>query len=671
MKILEKINVLKMKKKAKYIVGLVASAALISLAIFPSLSMKADEVARFNFMQNDIELLQGLNKSQNETNWKDPVNAVAGDKIALRVYFHNGNADSSDGVDRTAINTIIKAQIPASTTNKVANLSASIDADNAAMVTETIVNGVVVGTGTGLNVSFDQDATLAYIPSSTQIWRENPVQDGVALPDGIASANGVNIGDVKSCWQYAGYVTFSVQSTPKATPAHLTLTKQVGKVTAIETDFKSSVDAGQSEKVEFKIDVKNTGGSDSVATLSKDLLPTDLQPILGSGKIVRGGNATAIDLNDFLADGINIAALEPNELVSIYFQAITPSAIPTAKTVVNNTYLTGTGVNLDASASVNLIAGQPNIERSKSAFNETQNIDATTKAANAGDVIKYTLLTKNTGNLATSVEVTDDISDVLEYANVDSISDQGQLVSGSINYASTAIAPNQEITNWFKVIVKSPLPTNAQNGFSFDKIMSNIYNNRVNITVNVPELLPVLNIQKLVRNVTSNEATYAEANTAYAGDTLEYKIVIKNSGNAPADYIKIYDVLPANVTLDTGVPAIVSIDGQERSIAENIVSGYTITTLEAGSEAYVRFRAIISSGIAANEKLVNTGYLAFAGKTASDIAETVILAKTVKVSVVNPVISLPRSGASTELAALFVALVAVAGTALIVKKVRA
>lgn len=658
MKFLERFKITKMKKKAKYVAGLIASAALLSLAIFPVLSMNADG-PRFNFMENDHELMQGLNKTQGEENWKDPVGGVAGDTFAVNIYYHNGM------VDTTAVNTKIKAMIPSQTTNNVAVLSSSVSADNAAAVSDT------------LTVNLDRNADLALVPGSVE-WRPDagPNNNQIfPLPNGqtgneITSANGINLGDIQGCWDFAGFVSFLVKTTPRAIPtSDLSLTKAVRNVSDGQDAFVKTTGADQSEKVEFRINVKNNGEGSSEEVFVRDSLPTELLEIPGSGRIVINGSTNPINLGDFLTDGINLGAFAPNALASIYFEAVAPGQIFVAKTVVNNVYLTSGDQDLLDSASVVLEPGLAFIDGDKSAYNETQGIDATLRAANAGDIITYTLNTRNTGTLATSIRVIDDIADVLEYATVTNISDHGILENAFIKYPEFVIQPGMEVTDHFTVRVKDPIPANPQNGYSFDRVMFNEYFNDVIIPVNVPVLAPALSIDKLVRNVTTNELTFVNANTANAGDTLEYKISFRNNGNGPADSVKIYDVLPANVSLDTAVPAIIYLNGQERSISENILDGFRIITLAPGQEGYVRFRAVISSGIAGDQKLVNTGYLEDDGVVFSDIAETVTLQKVIKVAA--PVVTLPRSGGANEIVALIAALVVTFGLVLTVKKVRA
>ncbi len=137
--------------------------------------------------------------------------------------------------------------------------------------------------------------------------------------------------------------------------------------------------------------------------------------------------------------------------------------------------------------------GKPMIGIEKRASNITSGIkDANNTTAKAGDVIEYTLVTKNFGNAAaTNVSLQpEDITDVLEYATLD-----------LNNLGGAVFDPNTKVLSWnqkanidagasiekkFKVKVKDPIPSTPRpeiqnNRASYDLVMTNIYGNTINI----------------------------------------------------------------------------------------------------------------------------------------------------------------------------------------------
>ena len=133
---------------------------------------------------------------------------------------------------------------------------------------------------------------------------------------------------------------------------------------------------------------------------------------------------------------------------------------------------------------------------SKKAANVTENVaDANNTTAQPGDLIRYTLSVTNTGTAtAPQFVIQENMSDVLLYAD---ITDFG---GGTINSDHILLWPAQDIaagatvSEQFSVQVKNPLPTNApsaSNPGDYDHVMSNVYNNTVNIKLPQPTIVTV------------------------------------------------------------------------------------------------------------------------------------------------------------------------------------
>lgn len=648
-----------LKKKLKFIVGIAAAALLISQVVVPALGTNA-EGPRFNFLQGDQELFTGLDSTKGETVWKDPISGNAGDTLTGLIYYHNGV------LNEPAVNTRVKVTIPAQTTLNSAKLTATISADNAAAVSDTIVDEVIVGKS-GLTVNLDKNATLNLIPGTVKWFPNQKENPGTTqpLPGGqtgaeLTSEKGLNIGTIDGCWDFAGFVMFQFKTTSKVEPGNLTISKTVRNTSNGETNFVESVNADQSETVEFNVDITNSGQTTLQDVVASDQIPAKLTAKSGTLKLIKNGNTSIINEAAFFAGGVNIGDLTPGATnkAQIRFQATAPAEIRVGETVVNWAKAVSGSISVRDQAQVVLMPGVANIVKSKSAFNKTLNVDATSRAARSNDVIEYTLNTKNTGTISKDFVIEDGIADVLELSDIVSISDGGTIISGTegtndakiVKWASVAINPGETIARKFTVKVISPLPANARDGFHFDDKMFNTYGNDVVISIERPHVAPVLTIDKLVRNVTRNELEYVKSNTALPGDMLEYKISFANTGNGPADRVTISDVLPANVSLDTTAAAVINLDGTEHSITEDITKGFLIDTIPAGASGYVRFRATIATKIAAGEKLVNTGFIEDNGVTIKSEANTTILTQIVLTKTPT---ELPKTGAAVGIISIF------------------
>lgn len=135
---------------------------------------------------------------------------------------------------------------------------------------------------------------------------------------------------------------------------------------------------------------------------------------------------------------------------------------------------------------------EPVIGISKKAANITKQIaDANGTTANANDVIEYTLTTRNSSNVD-AVGVTlfpEDLSDVLEYASLDTNTLQGGVFDPETKVLSwnekVNIKGGASFTKTFRVTVKDPIPStpspDTNNRSAGDLLMYNWYGNPVEI----------------------------------------------------------------------------------------------------------------------------------------------------------------------------------------------
>jgi hypothetical protein len=133
----------------------------------------------------------------------------------------------------------------------------------------------------------------------------------------------------------------------------------------------------------------------------------------------------------------------------------------------------------------------PQIEQSKAAayINQAASLSSTNAAgtiAKAGDTILYSLTTTNTGKgTQKDYVVTEDIADVLEYADVKDTRG-GTLKGQTLTWPKQTIAAGATSVRSFVIKVKDPVPATPQNQFSYDLRMDNVYGDSVHINVAPP-----------------------------------------------------------------------------------------------------------------------------------------------------------------------------------------
>ncbi len=120
------------------------------------------------------------------------------------------------------------------------------------------------------------------------------------------------------------------------------------------------------------------------------------------------------------------------------------------------------------------------LELHKTAANQTQNIpDANGTMAAANDVIIYTLSVKNKGDQTVKdFVVQENISDILEYADLIDINSGDIDVNNTIRWAKLDIAAGATIQKQITAKVKSPVPqtpASVSDPSSFDLVMTNVF----------------------------------------------------------------------------------------------------------------------------------------------------------------------------------------------------
>lgn len=144
-------------------------------------------------------------------------------------------------------------------------------------------------------------------------------------------------------------------------------------------------------------------------------------------------------------------------------------------------------------APVNPPEQSPTISIKKKAANITQKqADANGQTAQAGDVIEYTLTSTNVSSVNANdyTLLTEDLSDILEYADLDMTSLQGGVLDSETKVLAwntkVDIKAGQSIAKVFRVTVKNPIPSTPRpdtqsTRTSGDLVMHNWYGNTVDI----------------------------------------------------------------------------------------------------------------------------------------------------------------------------------------------
>jgi hypothetical protein len=129
--------------------------------------------------------------------------------------------------------------------------------------------------------------------------------------------------------------------------------------------------------------------------------------------------------------------------------------------------------------------------QTKTANNATQgNVDATKTTAKAGDKIIYTLSVANHGKASSETTLTEELSDVAEYAEViDPGSGSYDDTAKQLTWPTITLKPGETQTRMFTVQLLDTIPAMGQgvsDRSSYDCTMTNTFGNSIDINVDCP-----------------------------------------------------------------------------------------------------------------------------------------------------------------------------------------
>lgn len=379
--------------------------SMLGLMLMPNGGLdkvKSAGVPRFNFMQGDYQMLE-VAKTAGGT-WSDPVSANVGDRISYSFYYHNGM------IDTVAHNTSLRVDLPTITGTKLEAVS-WLWSDETAPISDTVVAGQVVGLS-GATINTATPARIEYVAGSTN-WYPNGSSTPTHLPDGITGV-GMNIGDIKGCWQYAGFVTFMVDV--KA-PAQMIMDKKVGHPGA-SVDWQKMIGANPGDNIAYQLGIQNNGGTTASGVTVKDILPTYMTYTPGTTYLYTEAHPEGIKQADTLfTNGISLPNVAPgagNVIYVTYKTKITSNMPAGAYSLNNVAKLFMGGVEQAQSQARVLVTAERGLVIDKMVSNGVSWVEENT--AKMGDTVTYRIKVRNTGNMAiTNVMIKDALPMFVSY----------------------------------------------------------------------------------------------------------------------------------------------------------------------------------------------------------------------------------------------------------------
>ncbi|SFD82091.1 conserved repeat domain-containing protein [Paenibacillus catalpae] len=383
----------------------------------------------------------------------------------------------------------------------------------------------------------------------------------------------------------------------------LTLPVSLPNVTAAKSVNVTDVAVG--ETLTYTSVITNNGAEAVTNVSLTDVLPAGTAFVPGSVTIDGTPHATANP-----ATGIAVGTVAANSSATVTLQAAV-SSMPASAQLINRSnvsYTIGIFSGTAASNSTTTPVYQPVIPLTKL---------ASSTAATVGDTITYTILARNTGNLAATVTLLDNIpagsSFVPGSVTINGVASPASSPLSGIVIGS--LAPNGQSTVTFQTLLNTlPSPPvlvdQAASTYSYTLPSGRTLNgssssNSISITASSP-------------NVT---ITKTVSDTAAAlQDVLTYMLLVTNNGIAPVTNVVLSDPVPPGSSFVTGTVFINSV----ASPLANPNAGISLGTINAGVTVTVAFQIRVVS-LPASGTLSNAASVGFTSGafTSTSISNTV------------------------------------------------
>jgi uncharacterized repeat protein (TIGR01451 family) len=416
--------------------------------------------------------------------------------IAFTKSVRNVSANQPEFVDSTSANfgDQVEFQLKTTVTNTVTNIKISdVLPSGLSYVTNSLrLEGTDAGNDLGnINIGTLTAATRNVTFRAT-VAGEGSFQSGTTVLTNTAnlSSSSGNLADTARV-TVTKNVTPPPTPTPTPTPnpspsrARLDIEKEVRNLSdGSNSSYRESVHARKDETVEFRIVIENTSNRTADNVRLSDDLPSQLEYIDDSLRI--DGSRSNLDIFDHDA---NLGDLRRDDSITVTFRARVKT-VTQNRTVTNEaTARASNAGSVNDEAEVVLVAvqgGSVDINLSKRAWNNTQNRDATTTVARAGDLITYTLAVENRGSSdSLNFVFEDNIADILQLADLQSFSGANYNAGNqTLTWPSVTVPDGSRVEKQFTVRVKSPVPTGT------DYVMTNIFGNDVKVRVQQPFVAP-------------------------------------------------------------------------------------------------------------------------------------------------------------------------------------
>ncbi|MBX3052028.1 MAG: DUF11 domain-containing protein [Caldilineaceae bacterium] len=424
---------------------------------------------------------------------------------------------------------------------------------------------------------------------------------------------------------------------PTVTPLRAAPVLAVTKRDSLVVDADGNGSASPDDRLEYRIVIRNSGNQAATGVVFNDTPDANTALVVGTVQ-TSVGTVTSGNAAGQTTVSVDIGTIPGGGQVVITFRVTINSPLPAGVLSIANQGRVGsnelptvptddpdTGAVDDPTKTP--VVSAPVLEADK---RDSLLIDADGDgSASPGDTILYETIIRNTGNVAASDVLFVDFPDPNTTLVVGSVqSSQGTVINGN-NAGDTGVRVNigtiaggAQVAVTFRVIVKNPLPANVnrvvnQGSVTSSELPTVATNDPDTPAVDDPTVTPINAKPRLALAKTDSLFTDVDGNGQPSpGDILQYRLVVRNTGNQAAVNVIVQDAPDPFTRL---------VIGSVQTTAGTVTSGNTagntsvvvaVGTLPgAGGQAVITYRATIVTPVPATVEQVANQALAGADNT--------------------------------------------------------
>jgi len=297
--------------KKKILLSLV-SALYLFAAVF-GVNMTASAAGSAN-MDSTLNV---ANATRGDVNYVNNVTANVDQVVKFQVWYHNTEEANSG---RTADSLNIKVAMP-NTLGQSHTVTSTVKGTNTNSVSKTA------------SVTTTVPTRLVYIPG-TAVRRynngtnANPNWVTVAIPDSIVTS-GYTINHMNPCWNFQE----SIYVQARVNASYLSIDK-LDKVQG-GPNWLKDVSAQPGNTIDYLVNIKNEGNTVIHNIVVRDAVPTGLQYVAGSARLINAANPNGVTISDSLVTtGVNIGNYNPGANAIVRYSVLVPATYSPCGSVV-------------------------------------------------------------------------------------------------------------------------------------------------------------------------------------------------------------------------------------------------------------------------------------------------------------------------------------------------